>query len=123
MMIPLSVMVDVPDLMQPGRRRVAGLLDDNKTLAIGTMVEGRSEGSLELSCELAEALALAKGALSGDRRSLTNPGLARKLSATVAVLFRVCQTAGAIIPENEGGDGGTGHGGDRTAAPDDGDPD
>lgn len=122
-MTPLTVMVDVPDTMMPGRRRVAGMLDDNKTLAIASMAAGESTGTLELSCELVEALALAEAALAGERRALTHPGLARELSATVAVLFRVCLSAGAVVPENqtEGDDGGTGHCGDRATTADDAD--
>ena len=54
-----------------------------------------------------EAADSSVAALSGDRRALTTPGLARTLSATVAILFRVCLATGAL-QEMGTFDGGSG---------------
>jgi hypothetical protein len=113
-MTPLTVLADVQDLAAAvpaaQHRRVAGLLDDNLTIVVAKMTAGDNIAHPELSFELVDALRLANAALAGHRRALTTPGIARKLSATVAILFRVCLTAGAIqgdfLLERGGGDAG-----------------
>lgn len=113
-MTPISVFVDVPDALAASNssgnyRRVAGMLDDNQTVVVATMVAGGRTADTEFSFKLGDAVALAETALTGDRRALTTPGLARILSATAAILFRVSLAAGAVqrlgdIHERDGGD-------------------
>jgi hypothetical protein len=99
----MTVTVDVPNLAAGAvsARRVAGILDDNATVAVAAMHTGDKIVTPEVEFNLGEALALSEACLSGDRRALTTPGLARILSASVAVLFRVSHAAGAF--EQEGG--------------------
>lgn len=112
----LQVLVDVADARKPGFRRVTALSPDGRALIVCSAREGSLQGEEEMRVELSEALAIARAGLAGDARALTTPGLARKLCATVAVLFRVGFTAGAIIIDDEEIDGGTGHIDDREAA-------
>ena len=97
----LTVTVDVPNLAAgaTSARRVAGFLDDNATVAVAAMLAGDKIVTPEAEFNLGEALALSEACLSGDRRALTTPGLARILSASVAVLFRVSHAAGAFQHE------------------------
>jgi len=93
--------------------RVAGLLDDNETVAVATTRPGAEEGVEELSFTLTEAVHLAEQCLAGHERALTTPGLARILSATVAILFRVSLAGGTIQQKDAGGHG---HSPDRADA-------
>lgn len=105
----MTVTVDVPNLAAgaTSARRVAGILDDNATVAVAAMLAGDKIVTPEMEFNLGEALALSEACLSGDRRALTTPGLARILSASVAVLFRVSHAAGAFeLGENDDGDAG-----------------
>ena len=97
----LTVLVDVADLAAGGgrdghQRRVVGLLDDRETVTVARMVAGAGLAEPELSFHLADAVLLAEAVLAGDRRAMTTPGLARTLSATAAMLFRVSNAAGAL---------------------------
>lgn len=118
----MHYLVDVADAQSRDttRRRVAGLVDD-ETIAIATMMAGDRTAVGELEFSLSDMVRLSEGCLSGSQRALTTPGLARKLSATVAVLFRVAVAAGAITGEGPvfceaGDDGGTDDHGDRDEA-------
>lgn len=127
-MTPLAPLVDVPRADRPGHRRVAGLLPGNAAIAVATLPDGATQAETELTFELAEAAALAELVLAGDARAKTRPGLARILSATVAVLFRVATGAGAVRQAHDGadqheGDDGRGDLFDRDAAAQDEDPD
>lgn len=113
----LTVLVDVADLASGGgpdghQRRVVGLLDDRETVTVARMVAGDSLAEPELSFLLTDAVLLAKAVLAGDRRAMTTPGLARTLSATAAMLFRVSNAAGAL-QKIEGFDGDAELCGDR----------
>ncbi|TDR35717.1 hypothetical protein [Aquamicrobium defluvii] len=93
----LTVHVEVPDLAGgEGARRVAGVLDDLETICVALKAGGEEQAVSEFSFSIGEAAALSRACLSGDRRALTTPGLARILSASVAVLFRVAHHAGAF---------------------------
>lgn len=112
----LAVYADVPNLAAGAGdkghfRRVAGVLSDRETLGVATLTAGDANGDLELSFSLAHAGRLADACLAGDRRALTTPGLARMLSATVAVLLRVSHAAGAFqtIEDFDVGDAGLLH--------------
>jgi len=122
----LTVMVDVRDLAAGGvsARRVAGLLDDNATIGVCAMQHGDKIVSTELEFNLGEAALLAERILSGDQRAKTTPGLARILSASVAVLFRVSLAAGALqqIQTEELDDRDGGHLDDQLEAGSDEDP-
>jgi len=105
----LIVFVDVGDLAAGGgpeghQRRLVGLLDDRETVTVARMVAGNSLAEPELSFRLTDAVRLAEAVLAGDRRAMTTPGLARTLSATAAMLFRVSNAAGAL-QKIEGFDG------------------
>lgn len=119
-MTPVRPMVDVADATVPpttGRRRIVALLPGERAVAVATMTAGGSQAETELTFTLAEAEAAARAALSGDRRALTRPGLARILCAATTLLFRVAIEAGAIIQEGSDDDGGNaGHSGDRPQA-------
>ncbi len=122
----LTVSIDVANLASEAGpnghfRRVAGLLDDRETVAIATMVAGQHVAETELSFRLTDALRLAEAVLAGDRRAMTTPGLARTLSATAALLFRVSHAAGAF-QTFEGFDGDADHRGDRGEEAGDEDP-
>ncbi len=119
----LSVLVNVPDQAAPGRRRVAGLLDDNQTIVVASMLEGGTIAELELSFRLCDAVAIAEAALAGDRRAMTTPGLARILSTTAAILFRVSLHAGGLQQLGEIDERGGGHEIDRDEAAADEHPD
>lgn len=122
-MASFAPIVDVENVVGEARghhlRRVAGLMEDDRTVAVAAMATGETSATIEFTFDLAEAHALALAALSGDRRAMTTPGLARKLSATVAILFRVCLATGGLQQEDGHDGGGGGHGGDRDAAADD----
>lgn len=107
----LSYLVDVPDLRTPDstRRRVAGVLADGATLAVASMRAGEAAAPPEFEFSLGEAIELAQACLSGHPRALTTPGLSRKLSATVAILFRVAVVAGAVHSQEDDAHGATGH--------------
>jgi len=93
----LAVMVDVPNReLAVGARRVVGLMNDNATIGVCAMRDGDRIVNTELEFNLAEAARLAELILSGDQRAKTTPGLARILSASVAMLFRVSLAAGAL---------------------------
>ncbi|RWF49956.1 MAG: hypothetical protein EOS50_30205 [Mesorhizobium sp.] len=93
----LTVMVNVADLAGAvGARRVAGVMDDNATIGVCAIHDGDRIVNSELEFNLGEAALLAERILSGDQRAKTTPGLARILSASVAVLFRVAHAAGAL---------------------------
>lgn len=97
----LTVAIDVANLTADAGpdghfRRVVGLLDDRETVAIAQMVAGEPVAQTELSFRLTDAQRLAEAVLAGDRRAMTTPGLARMLSATAALLFRVSHAAGAF---------------------------
>lgn len=93
----LTVMVNVADLAGAvGARRVAGVMDDNATIGVCAIHDGDRIVNSELEFNLGEAALLAERILSGDQRAKTTPGLARILSASVAVLFRVSLAAGAF---------------------------
>lgn len=119
-MSPITIMVDVPDraIANPAEqfRRVAALAHDNTAIVVATMVAGEANARHEHSYQLGYAAALAEACLSGDRRALTTPGLARILSSAVAVLFRVSLAAGSIQREDDGHDSNAGD--RREAAPD-----
>lgn len=122
----LSVSVDVGNLAAgtgPNGhfRRVAGLLDDRETVVVATMVAGQGQCNAELAFALADAVRLAEAVLAGDRRAMTTPGLARTLSATAALLFRVSLAAGAL-QKQEGFDGDADYSGDRSETAGDEDP-
>ncbi|GAA2871779.1 hypothetical protein GGQ99_000984 [Aminobacter niigataensis] len=113
----ITVAVDVANLAAGAGprghfRRVVGLLDDRQTVAIATMVSGQAVAEHELSFRLDDGLRLAEAVLAGDRRAMTQPGLARTLSATAALLFRVSHAAGAF-QTIEGFDGDAEYRGDR----------
>jgi len=99
----LTVSVDVPDRAAGGvsARRVAGFLDDRMTIAVCSIRDGDKIATAELEMPLADVLQLAQEVLSGDARAKTTPGLARILSASVAVLFRVSHAAGAFEQSTE----------------------
>jgi hypothetical protein len=118
-MTALQVLVDVADARKPGFRRLTALTPNNRQLVVCSAREGSENGDAELRFDLDQANQLARAALAGDARALTTPGLARTLAATVAVLFRVCVSTGALINvDEEDFDGGTGHFDDREAAAD-----
>ena len=121
----LTVSVDVRDLARQGlgARRIAGLIEDRETLAVCSITEGDRIATPEFEFSLAEALALSEACLSGDRRALTTPGLARILSATVAVLFRVSLAAGAMQRQEVPDGGDVGYLDDQQEAGGDEDPD
>ncbi|MER9622657.1 hypothetical protein NKI98_14655 [Mesorhizobium sp. M0222] len=122
----MAVMVDVRDLGAAGvsARRVVGLLDDNATIGVCSMRDGDKLADTELEFNLGEAAHLAELILSGDQRAKTTPGLARILSASVAVLFRVSLAAGALQRQYEDFDGGdAGHLDDQPEAGSEEDPD
>ncbi|MCZ8545050.1 hypothetical protein OOJ09_12725 [Mesorhizobium qingshengii] len=109
----MAVMVDVRDLGSAGvsARRVVGLMDDNATIGVCAIRDGDRTATAELEFNLGEAARLAELILSGDQRAKTTPGLARILSASVAVLFRVSLAAGALqqqlqTEDFDGRDGG-----------------
>lgn len=113
----VTVYVDVANLAADAGpdghfRRVVGLLGDNETVAIALMVAGEPVAQAELGFSLTDGLRLAEAVLAGDRRAMTTPGLARMLSATAALLFRVSQAAGAF-QTIEGFDGDAEHSCDR----------
>lgn len=95
----LTVLVNVPAGPKTPLRRVAGIMEDGRSFAVATMAEGSNVADTEFAFELGEAVTLSETILAGDRRAMTTPGLARILSATVAVLFRVAAEAGAIKPD------------------------
>lgn len=103
----LSYIVDVPDVRSSDtiRRRIAGVLDDGSTLAVASMQAGDRTAVSEFEFSLGEAIELAQACLSGHPRALTTPGLSRKLSATVAILFRVAVVAGAVQQQGAADDG------------------
>ncbi|TPN57151.1 hypothetical protein [Mesorhizobium sp. B1-1-7] len=102
----MAVMVDVPNRERPvGERRVVGLMADNATIGVAAMRDGDRIVVTELEFNLGEAVRLAELILSGDARAKTTPGLARILSASVAMLFRVSHAAGAFLPTAEEPDG------------------
>lgn len=110
----VTLFVDVPNLAAGTgpdgfARRVVGLLDDRETVAIAIMKAGDALAEPEFTFKLADAVALAERALAGDRRALTTPGLARILSASAALLFRVSQAAGAIQATGHHDGTGSGH--------------
>lgn len=94
----MAVMVDVRDLGATGvsSRRVVGLMEDNATIGVCSIRDGDKIATTELEFNLGEAAHLAELILSGDQRAKTTPGLARILSASVAMLFRVSHAAGAL---------------------------
>lgn len=98
-MIPLLILADVQhlDRAQPAEqfRRVAGTIGPD-TIAVATMVAGEALAQTELSFPVDRAIRLAEAVLAGDQRARTTPGLARILSATACVLFRVARQAGGI---------------------------
>ena len=115
-MATLTYIVDVADIAAGAGpnghfRRVAGVLPDNQTIAVGRMVAGGATLDTEFTFTLAEGQALCEACLAGDRRALTRPGLARILSATAAVLFRVAHQAGSFqaIEDFDGGGAGLLH--------------
>jgi hypothetical protein len=114
--------VDVENVAGDARgqhlRRLCGWLEDQRTLAIASIAMGEEAATIEMQFTIDEAHALALAAFAGDRRALTSPGIARKLSATVAILFRVCHAAGALQNIGVGDDGG-GDCGHRDEAADD----
>ncbi|WP_127523643.1 hypothetical protein [Mesorhizobium sp. Z1-4] len=95
-MKPLTVLVSVPAGDKPPLRRVAGLLDDDATIAVALMAEGDNQAEPEITFQIAEGQQLAEAVLAGNDRAKTTPGLARILSASVAVLCRVALSAGAL---------------------------
>lgn len=130
MTAPLAIQLDVADLAKGAGegghfRRVVALSEDGTSLIVATMTAGEGVATTELTFRLDEARALAERVLSGDRRAMTRPGLARILSATAALLFRVSLAAGAIqeTPEPAGGGERDGHLRDQPAAGGDEDPD
>jgi hypothetical protein len=100
----MAVMLDVRDLGRPevSARRVVGLMDDNATIGVCAIRDGDKIVNTELEFNLGEAAKLAELILSGDQRAKTTPGLARILSASVAMLFRVSLAAGALQHQTEG---------------------
>lgn len=126
-MTPFAILVDVADAERrdPTYRRVAGLLPDNETVAVATKTAEGTIANGELTFSLSDINRLAEAVLAGDARARTTPGLARILSASVAVLFRVCHAAGALQPimqtieDADAGDDDTGHLGDQPEAGDD----
>lgn len=93
----MAVMVDVPNReLAVGARRVVGLMEDNATIGVCSIRDGDKIANTELEFNLGEAAQLAELILSGDQRAKTTPGLARILSASVAMLFRVSLAAGAL---------------------------
>lgn len=101
----MAVMLDVRDLGRPevSARRVVGLMDDNATVGICAIRDGDKIVNTELEFNLGEAARLAELILSGDQRAKTTPGLARILSASVAMLFRVSLAAGALQQQSTEG--------------------
>ncbi|MBS9720058.1 hypothetical protein JYU29_05070 [Tianweitania sp. BSSL-BM11] len=97
-MVSLDVCVQVPDAVSKdtGRIRIAGLTPDSRIIVVASLKAGDTIADHEFSFGLDDGMRLAEACLSGDRRALTSPGLARKLSATLAILFRVCVQSGAI---------------------------
>lgn len=123
---PLAITVDVADLAKGAGesghfRRVVCLSEDGAALTVATMTAGEDMATHELTFRLDQAQALVDRVLSGDRRAMTTPGLARILSATAAFLFRVSHAAGAIQPIF--GERDDGHLRDQPAAGGDEDPD
>lgn len=116
----LTVHVNVPDLATNGaKRRVVGMVNgDDTRLVVASLPDGGNVAEPELSFSIGYAAALAERVLSGDQRAKTEPGLARILSATVAMLFRVSLAARALEP-TEDTHGRGDHPDDRQAAPDD----
>jgi len=93
----MVVKVDVPNReLAVGSRRVVGLMEDNATIGVCSIRDGDKIANTELEFNLGEAAHLAELILSGDQRAKTTPGLARILSASVAMLFRVSLAAGAL---------------------------
>lgn len=103
----LTVHVTVPLLGKPEIGRVVGVFDDRQRVAVATLPLGSNNAAVELEFDLGDAMRLCDRCLSGDARALTTPGLARILSATAALLFRVSVAAGAIETEEpDDGNGG-----------------
>lgn len=102
----LSVLVDVEDrtgeVKAAHLRRVVGLMPDNETVVVAAMVAGAGQAKTETAYTLAEAVEIAEACLSGERRALTTPGLARILSSAVAILFRVSLSRGGLQPLGPG---------------------
>ncbi|RWI96075.1 hypothetical protein [Mesorhizobium sp.] len=121
----MAVYVDVRNLAKDGvgARRIAGVIDGGELVAVAAIQDGDRTATPELEFSFADALTLAEACLSGDRRALTTPGLARYLSATVAVLFRVSCAAGALQRLGEADGGDAGYLDDRTETGPDEDPD
>ncbi|MDG4894641.1 hypothetical protein P9272_13770 [Mesorhizobium sp. WSM4976] len=121
----LTVYVDVRDLARQGvgARRVAGVIDGGEKVAVASILDGDRVATPELEFSFADALTLAEACLSGDRRALTTPGLARYLSAAVAVLFRVSCAAGALQRQGDFDGGDAGYLDNRTETGPDEDPD
>jgi hypothetical protein len=120
----MAVHVDVHKLGEPASsRRVAGVLDGGEAIAVCSILDGDRIATPEAEFSLGDAAALADACLAGDRRALTTPGLARILSASVAVLFRVSIAAG-VLQRTEDFDGGdAGHLDDQPEAGGEEDPD
>lgn len=119
-MTPLTIHADVQDFSVPvpaeQLRRVVGLLDDQATIVVATMVAGESEARTEISYTLSQGVDLALACLAGNRRALTTPGLARILSSTVALLLRVSLASGGLSQTGDFLHDGHGDAGDREEA-------
>ena len=112
------ILAEVPDLISgnTARRRFAALAEDRETIAVAAGQAGDAYAEREHELSHGDAQKLAEAVLSGDRRAVTTPGLARKLSAFALVLFRVCRAANALQHIEGFDDGFGGHPDDREAA-------
>ncbi len=113
----LAVYADVANqAARPDGRRVAGMLDDRETVAIAVMKAGETVATTEFQFKLGDVAQLAEQCLAGNSRALTTPGLARILSASLAVLFRVAHAAGAFQQHGDFDGGDAGYLGDQPEA-------
>lgn len=108
--------VSVPDFASGDMRlhRMAGLLSNLETIVVATAPADADQVAAELTFTISDAVKLAEAVLGGERRAVTTPGLARRLSAFALVLFRVCHAANAL--QNIGGFDERDDGGDRATA-------
>lgn len=125
----LTQLVNVPDIGSgnTARHRIAGLLSpDCEILVVASALAGEEGAKVELTAPLADLERLALAVFSGERRAVTEPGLARKLSAFALVLSRVCHAANAfqrleVFTDDDGQAQAAGPDGNRAAAADDAD--
>lgn len=96
----ISVLASVPDgfSRDTTRVRVVGMLDDG-SFAVAVMTAGAGQAEAENEFRIDDVVKLAEACLSGDRRALTQPGLARYLCGAVLVLAKAGHAAGIFVED------------------------